>query len=301
MHFNFDFSASQILWTLTFAALLVLLVVLLGRDRARRFPWFTASIALMGLLLLATQLLLSRLSRITGTEIFLVLSDLDVLVSLLVLVELARRAFRGAGRISWVIVTLALVAVGAVGLALWGPWPAWKTLTATSQLAAIRLMDLVAEKGNLLASVLAIELGLVVVLLGRRFKAGWRSHSQQIVIGLSTAALAQLGLRGTLQVIGTHTHIHTQAEYERVMDLRDKLIHANNVVYLCVLAWWIAWLWVDEPGAPSVAPVPAESAPGESEAAPPEAPPEGEGEAESPEAVENPDPQAESSNSDDLN
>jgi hypothetical protein len=273
MHFNFDFSASQILWTLTFAALLVLLVVLLGRDRARRFPWFTASIALMGLLLLTTQLLFSRLSRITGTEIFLVLSDLDVVVSLLVLVELARRAFRGAGRTSWVIVTLALVAVGAVGLALWGPWPAWKTLNATSQLAAIRLMDLVAEKGNLLASALAIELGLVVVLLGRRFKAGWRSHPQQIVIGLSTAALAQLGLRGTLQVIGTHTHIHTQAEYERIMDLRDKLIHANNVVYLCVLMWWIAWLWIDEPGAPAVAAAPAEAAPAaEGEASPPEAP-----------------------------
>ena len=48
MHFNFDFSATQILWTLTFAALLVLLVVLLGRDRARRFPWFTASIVMMG-------------------------------------------------------------------------------------------------------------------------------------------------------------------------------------------------------------------------------------------------------------
>jgi len=30
MHFNFGFTAVQILWTLTFAALLVLLVVLLG-------------------------------------------------------------------------------------------------------------------------------------------------------------------------------------------------------------------------------------------------------------------------------
>ena len=48
MHFNFDFSTAQVLWTLTFAALLVLLVVLLGRDRAQRFPWFTASIAMMG-------------------------------------------------------------------------------------------------------------------------------------------------------------------------------------------------------------------------------------------------------------
>ena len=42
MHFDFHFTAISVLWTLTFAALLVLLVVLMGRDRARRFPWFTA-------------------------------------------------------------------------------------------------------------------------------------------------------------------------------------------------------------------------------------------------------------------
>jgi hypothetical protein len=131
MHFNFDFSAAQVLWTLTFAALLVLLVVLLGRDRAQRFPWFTSSIALMGVLLLTTQLLLSQLSRFTGAEIFLVLSNLEVVVSLLVLVELARRTFRGMGKLGWIIGTLAIVAVGAAVLVFWGHWPAWKTLTAS--------------------------------------------------------------------------------------------------------------------------------------------------------------------------
>jgi len=112
-------------------------------------------------------------------------------------------------------------------------------------------MDMAADKGNLLTSVLAIEMGLLVPLLGRRFGAGWRSHAQQIAIGLSTASLAQLGLRGSLQFIGTHTRIHTQAEYVRIIGLRDKLIHANNVVYLAVLVWWIACLWIDEPGTKS--------------------------------------------------
>ena len=267
MHFNFDFSAAQILWTLTFAALLVLLVVLLGRDRAQRFPWFTGSVALMGVLLLTTQLLLSRVSRFTGTEIFLVLSVLDVAISLLVLVELARRSFHGMGRLGWMIGTLAIVAVGAAVLVFWGPWPAWKTLTASSELATIRLMDLVVDKGILFSSVLTIELGLLITLLGRRFGAGWHSHSQRIVIGLSTAALAQLTLRVSLQAIGTHTHVHSQADYERVMDLRDKLIHGNNVAYLCVLVWWIACMWFDEPGAASAAE--AETDPAEGDVAEP--------------------------------
>lgn len=246
---HFDFSVSQILWTLTFAGLLVLLVVLIGRDRARRFPWFTASIALMTLLLLTVQLLLGRISRLSGTLVYLTLSDIDVVVNLLVIVELARRSFRGAGRLAWAIGIVILIAVGTTVLVLWGPWPAWKALTANSELTAIRLMDMVVEKGNLLAGVLAIQLGLLVAPLGRCFKAGWRSHAQQIVIGLSTASLAQIALNATMQAIGMHTHIHTQAEYERVMALRDKLIHANNMVYLCVLAWWIVWLWLDEPGA----------------------------------------------------
>jgi hypothetical protein len=57
MHFTADFFAHQFLWTLTFAAQLVLLATLLGRDRARRYPWFTASIALMALQLMAGVLL----------------------------------------------------------------------------------------------------------------------------------------------------------------------------------------------------------------------------------------------------
>lgn len=248
-HFNFDFSASQILWTLTFAALLVLLVVLLGRDRARQFPWFTASIATMGLLLLTSQLLLDRLPRMTGTEVFLGLSDLDVLIGLLVLVELARHAFRGAGRLAWIIGTLAMLALAAAVLAKWGPWPAWKTLTSTSELTAVRLIDLTVDKGFLLSEVLTIELGLLITLLGRSFGAGWHSHTQRIAIGLSTAALGQLTLRITLQAIGMHTQIQTRADYERVIALHGKLIHANNVLFLCVTIWWIACLWLDEPGA----------------------------------------------------
>ena len=248
MHFNFDFSATQILWTLTFAAVLVLLVVLLGRDRARRFPFFTASIATMGLLLLATQLLLSRLPRITGTVIYLAMSDLDFAIVLLVVVELARRAFGGAGKIAWLIGTLVLLAGAAVVLVLWGPWPSWTTMTIASELATIRLMDLIVDKGSLLSGVLTIELGVLITLFGRRFGAGRRSHVQGIVAGLSTASLAQLALRGILEAIGNYTRVQTPSDYDRVMDVRDKLIHANNVLYLCVLIWWIVWLWRDEPG-----------------------------------------------------
>lgn len=264
MHFHFDFSASEILWTLTFAGLLVLLVVLMGRDRMRRFPWFTASVVLMALRMVSGRLLSHRLPPITFSEIFLVLSDFSAIISLGVVVEIARRAFKGAGRVAWIVAAVVLLAIGGVITAKWGPWPSWRTLIAGSELSALRIMQLFAQKANLLADMLIIQLGVVVVLFGRRFGAGFRSHTQQIVIGLSTASIGESGVRFIWQQIALHTTVHSQADYTRVMGLQDKFYNANNAIYLAVLLWWIACLWIDEPGSgvasAVVAEVPEESA-----------------------------------------
>ncbi len=248
MHLNFGFTTVQILWTLTFAALLVLLVVLLGRDRTRRFPWFTASIALVAVRLLASRMLFGRLAPVPLSAIFITMADVAVIVGLLVLVEIARRVFAGAARRGWIAGTLVLLAAGAGVLATWGQWPAWKTLTADSGLSALRLMQLAAQKGDLLLNVLTVGLGLLVVIFGCRFKAGWRSHVQQIAIGLSTAALAQLAVQGVWQLIALKAMPHNEAEYERILGLRDKLFNANSAVFVAVLVWWIVCLWLDEPG-----------------------------------------------------
>jgi hypothetical protein len=248
MHFNFDFSTGQILWTLTFAALLVLLVVLLGRDRARRFPWFTTSIVLTTLDKLAGRLLNRRMSLTLTEEIFLTLADLGAIVALLVVVEIARRAFEGADRKMWIGATLALLAVGGLVLALWGPWPSFKTLTAPSGIAALRFMDLFAQKANLLANVLFVQLGLLVVVFGSKFKAGWHSHTQQLAIGLGMASLSQLAIRGTLQHVATQITIHSQDDYKRVVGMINSLNNASGIILIVVLLWWIVCLWSDEPG-----------------------------------------------------
>lgn len=253
MHFHFDFSAAQILWTLTFAAELVLLVVLLGRDRARRFPFFTAYIVFMALLLLISKLLFNRLAPMAASIVFLTLSAAATLVSLCIPFELARRAFAGASKRAWGIgVAIALVLAAAV-LIFWGPWPAWRTFSGRSLMVAMRGVQLFADKGSVLYAFLDVEVAVAILLLGRRFRGGWRSHPQMIAIGLSTAALAQLAVRLIWQLIATHTTIHSRAEYERFMALRDRLYHGSNVVFICALVWWIAWLWLDEPGTPAPA------------------------------------------------
>jgi hypothetical protein len=261
MHFNFGFTAVQVLWTLTFAAQLVLLVVLLGRERIRIYPWFTTVIVLGALRLLATRMLYGRLAPLPFNAILITLADLTAIAGLMVLVELTRRAFGGVQRRTWIVWTLALVAVGAGVLAVWGHWPAWKTLTADSSLAALLLMQLAAQKGDLLVGVLTVEVGLLIALFGRRFKAGWRSHTQQIAIGLSTFAMTQMAVQGVWQIVVLTVHPHTQQEYQRVLGLRDKLLNASNAVFLAVLIWWIVCLWIEEPGTA------AEATPGEIQAA----------------------------------
>jgi hypothetical protein len=153
------------------------------------------------------------------------------------------------GRTQWIANAAGALIVAGFVVAIWGPWPAWKTLTAESQIAVLRLMQLAAQKLDLLANVLIIELGLLVVLFGRRYAAGWRSHTQRILIGLSAAAISQLTVLGTWQYIAMKYVPKSQAEFEKIIGFRDKIFNANGVVFIAVVVWWIICLWNDEPGA----------------------------------------------------
>lgn len=248
MHFNFHFTAVQVLWTLTFASLLVLLVVLLGRDRIRRFPWFTTGIVLVTFRLLINRLLHDRLPPITMGEIAITLSLISALVSLVILIEMARKAFRGASARSWLLWTIGLLILGGLVVWKWGPWPNFHTIAFDSLIAKLQFMQFLSVKIGLLVDALSIGLGVLVIALGHRYGAGWRSHVQRIVIGLSTASLSQMTAQGIWQVIAHHTSPHSQAEYERVLGIQEKLLNTNSAVYVLVLVWWIICLWNDEPG-----------------------------------------------------
>lgn len=249
MHLNFHFTQVQILWTLTFAAHLVLLVVLLGRDRVKQFPWFTAAITLVALRLVSSRLLYGRLPEITLGGVFIVLALISAIAGLMVLVELARRAFGRASSRAWIAGGIVLLAVGAGVLATWGPWPPMKTLKPDSILGTLGLLQLLAQKGGLLVDVETIALGFLIVAMGSRFGAGWRSHTQQIMIGLSTASITQLGVQVIWQIIAKHTQPKSMDEYQHVLNLKDKLVNGNSAIYLLVTIWWIVCLWIDEPGA----------------------------------------------------
>lgn len=254
MHFHFPFSAGDILWTLTFAAHLVLLVVLMGRDRITRFPWFTTGIVIMALRILTIRLLVKRLPELTMESIIIIMADIGALVGLLVVVELARRAFGSVKRSTWVSAALALMVLGGVILKFWGPWPSWSTLMASSPMSTLRLLQLIAQKTSLLVDVETIAVALLIVLFGSRFRAGWRSHVQQIAIGLSTASIAQLVVQGTWQsivqtAVANPAIVHSMTDRTRIMGLGEKLSNSNSTIYIAIMIWWIVCLWRDEPWA----------------------------------------------------
>jgi hypothetical protein len=186
------------------------------------------------------------------------MADLGAIVGLLVVLEIARRAFGSVRRSTWIIGALVLMAMGAVVLKFWGPWPAWKTLTASSTMSTLRLLQLMAQKTSLLVDVETIAVGLLIVLLGSRFKAGWRSHTQQIAIGLSTASICQLLVQGIWQSV-VRTAIANPAiaqsitDRDRIMGIGEKLSNTNSTIYVAILIWWIVCLWRDEPGRTVVA------------------------------------------------
>lgn len=251
MQLSFDFFVRQIalieriIWTLTFAAQLVLLVVLVGRDRARRYPWFTAGIALLTLRMMAEVLLSGRMAKLPLQVTLFTLRDLEVIVGLLVLVEMARRAFAGVQRSVWVVNTAGMLLVAGWLLYAFEPWPVWKNLPLDSLLSKLLLMQLAAHNGDVLVALLTVGLGVLVMFFGRHYKAGWRSHTQQIVIGLFAVAVSLLAL----EVVILRTLHYTQAQSESVMRLRLSFAFAYQLISLAAQVWWIAWLWRDEPGA----------------------------------------------------
>ena len=243
MHFHFPFSSQDVLWTLTFAAHLVLLVVLMGRDRVKTFPWFTANIVLVAFRLLTSKLLFGRIPQMTAATIFIIMACVGAFLSLMVVIEVGRRAFRGARRVYWLNGALGCIVAGAAVLAFWGAWPAWKTLTSAPPL---NLGQLLAQKGMLLGDVEDILVGLLIVLLGRRTGAGFGSKVQQVAIGLMTASISQLSIQLIWERIAKTAVAHTREEYLHVINLRDRLFDTNSAVYIAVLVWWIVCLWIEK-------------------------------------------------------
>ena len=261
MHWNME----QIIWALVLAGHLVLLIVLLGRDRASRFPWFTTAIAVSSVHLITDHLLHGKLTTLVFYWQSYTAILLEAILGILVLIELARNIFSSgrAGKIlnarGWLGWTLVTVSICIAAVWLWGPWPNWKTLNEDPSKLPLLLVVLVAMKGQLFLALLTVEAGLLFSIFGKRFGAGWKSHAQQIMLGLSTYALAFLAVQATTDIIKHTVHLTSRDQYEHILRLFSNLDNGRFAVWFLVLVWWIVWLWRNDPAEPAAAPVIAEA------------------------------------------
>lgn len=238
----------RVLWTLNFASQLVLLVVLLGRERLRTWPWFTASIIVFSIRLLAEMLLTGRMAMLPLQAVFIGLADIAAVVGLLVVVEVAWRTFHAASRRAWTIGLGLTLTIAALVLWQWGPWQDVHQLTFASPIMTLRTLQFFAQKLDLFRDVLTVCLSLLVVIFGGRFGAGWRSHAQMLAIGLGTVAAGWLSIQAAWQMIMHQMQPTTREEYMHLLDLGTRLTNTNKIIYIVVVLWWIVWLWRDEVG-----------------------------------------------------
>jgi hypothetical protein len=248
MHLNTE----QILWALMLAAYLILLIVLLGRDRVRLFPFFTAATALSTVTLLANHLLSGKLTTLAYYWQSYTGLGFESILGILVLIELTRRVFASgkAGLLlepaGWLAATLATVAGSLGAVWAWGPWPAWKALNAQPAQFHLLLVILIAMKSQLFVSILTVLVCLLLLIFGRRFGFAWNTQVQQIAVGLSTNALAFLIVQAISQSINSRVHIGSRQEYEHIVHLFTNMENARTALGVLVLVWWTAWLWRDE-------------------------------------------------------
>ena len=247
-------TAEQILWALVLAAHLILLIVLLGRDRISRFPWFTAAIALSTIRLIADHLLHGKLTTVAFYWQSYTGMALDAILGLFVLAELLRRVFstgkaglilKAKGWLGWALITgsIAIAAVWA-----WGPWPNWQAIAADKAQLPLLIVVLLGMKGQLFTALLTIEVALLMRIFGKRFGYGWRTHPQLIAIGLSTSALGLLIIQVTTDLIKKNLHLTSREEYEHIVKIFNNFDNARSALWVLVLLWFIYWLWRDEPG-----------------------------------------------------
>jgi hypothetical protein len=252
MHLNTE----QFLWAMVLAAHFLLLIVLMGRERAARFRWFTAWIALAAVSLVANHMLHGKLTTIAFYWQTYSALAIESILGVMVIVELARKIF-ASGRSGlivkangWIGWTMVIVAIAIAAVWAWGPWPTKAALQAEKDQLPLLIVILIGMKGQLLVSILMVEAALLFRTFGKRFGFGWRCHAQQIALGLSTNALAFLAAQGITDAISHAAHPKSRLEYDHLVHLVTNIENGRTVVWFLTLVWIIVWLWRNEPGSP---------------------------------------------------
>jgi hypothetical protein len=216
-------------WLVAFLENLGLLVVLVYRRRAERFPFFTALITLNVIRTIVLYLVLRYSTRDGYSYSYWSLTVLDTILQLCVVYEVASRVFRPLdvwahdlrSSFVWLFGLSLLVSLGLTWLAS-PPARTWVQSLST--------------KGNLFAAALQSELFVVMMAMSIHARLPWRTHVAKIAQGLGAYSLL-----GVLTETG-----HSYFGVGRELPYFVVLSHVRIAAYLGCVSYWIVSLWREE-------------------------------------------------------
>lgn len=217
-------------WWMGFLAHAVLLVVLFGRDRYRRFPIFTSFIAANVVRTLMLFLEHRYGSKTVYFYSFWWLAVLDTTLQVGVVYEMYSLTFRRLG--VWARdVRLAFVWLVSVSVIL-AAGLSWMASPATRlwvQAAVIR--------ASFFSSAWISELLAGMIYLSVSTGLPWRTYVARISAGLGCYSLIDVLIEAG------HTYFGVSHDTQIYTDLA----HIRMFAYLCCVSYWIASLWRDAP------------------------------------------------------
>ena len=216
-------------WAAGFLGNLGLLFVLCYRRRAKKFPFFTALVALN---LTRTTLLYCVLHYGTRHGYFYTywsLTIIDTMLQLGVVYEISSRVFRPLdvwaqdvrSSFIWLVGLSVSVALGLSSLAS-SPAGSW-VLAVT-------------YKGNLFAAALMSELLVAMMALAVSARLPWSGHTAGIAKGLGAYSLF------TVLIETGHSYLGRSRELPVFVIFSD----VRKAAYLCCVTYWIIDLWRDD-------------------------------------------------------
>lgn len=219
-------------WAAGFAAHVVLLLVLLVRQRARTFPLFASLISLNVVRTMVLLFIEIYSSRRIYFYTYWSLAVIDVGLQLGVIYEMASRVFRPGGRwavdvrrgmFGWIaasfIVALAFASLPEPPVKIW------------EQVVMIR--------GNLFSDALLSEFFVGMVVLSAQSGLPWNTHVARITQGLGMYSLATIAIGIGRAYFGL----------EAGTSVYDGLTRVRMTIYLACVIYWIITLWRQAPPA----------------------------------------------------
>jgi hypothetical protein len=216
-------------WLLGFLENLGLLVVLVYRRRAERFPFFTALITLNVIRTIVLYLVLRYSTRDGYFYSYWSLSVLDTILQLCVVYEVASRVFRPlevwAHDVRGNFVWLFGVSLSVAFLLTWLASPPARTW-----------MQSFTTKGNLFTAALQSELFVAMMALSIHVRLPWRTHVAKIAQGLGAYSLLGVLIETGYSYFGIG----------RQLPAFILLSHVRMAAYLVCVNYWIISLWRKE-------------------------------------------------------